>query len=362
MPDGSVQLTVPLHVTVRLGAPEQAGEAVGSEASLDVGPGADIERLVIPFHDEDYDSRTGYAASFLGVNVPLPQAADPSIVATANDGSPVLHYQNFSVVMHRQRRLALFTASNVTAEDPLKRPEPGRNYTRKALGGLGRNDQERWFPDPRLDDAFQLPDVFFTRDEGAFDKGHIVRREDVAWGRTYDLLRRANGDTFHTTNCSPQVAEFNQGSRGVDNWGDLEDHVLSEAASERYCLFAGPVLAADDEVFVGAGGGRVRLRVKIPSRYWKVIVARMANGLASYAFVLEQDLSDVPTEEFAVPENFRRFMEPISDLERKTGIRFPDVVRDSDQHGTNEGAEVAFRAGVRRRSLAEGVFTENVIA
>jgi endonuclease G len=359
MSDGTVQLTVPLHVTLRIGVPGKADEAVATE--VQVAAGAGVEGLVIPFHDEQYDSRAGYIANFLGVDVPMPEPADLSVVAKAKDGSSVLSYQNFSIVMHRQRRLALFTASNVTAEPSLKQPDPSRRYTRKALSGLGPNDQERWFPDTRLDEAFQLPDVFFTRDQGAFDKGHIVRREVVAWGTTYDLLRRANGDTYHVTNCSPQVADFNQASRGEDNWGDLENHILAGAASERYCQFAGPVLAPDDDVFVGADGGRARVRVRIPSRFWKVIVVRTDNGIEAYGFVLEQDFSAVPVEEFLVPESFRRFMEPISDLELRTGVRFPAVVRNADQHDTNEGVELAFRAGVRRRSIAEGVITEGVM-
>lgn len=358
--NGIVEFTVPLHVTVRLGVPGKADEAVGTVAQVDAGAG--VEAMVIPFHDEAYDSRAGYDANFLGIDIPMPQAADPSVVAKSKDGSPVLAYENFSIVMHEKRRLALLTASNVTAEPALKRPEPDRSYTRKALSGLGPDDQERWFPDPRLDDAFQLPDVFFTRDQGAFDKGHIVRREDVAFGTTYDQLRRANGDTYHVTNCSPQVAGFNRSSLGEDNWGDLENHVLSSASSERYCQFAGPVLAADDEVFIGAGGGRIRLRVKIPSRFWKVIVARTDNGIAAYGFVLEQDLSDVSLEEFAVPKNFQRFMESLSDIEKRTGVLFPDVVRDADQHETNEGLDLAFRAGIRRRTIAGGVITEGVIA
>src|SRR4029453_11946390 len=173
---------------------------------------------------------------------------------------------------HAKRRLALFTASNVTAASKLKRPDPDQEYSRKALSGLGQSDQEKWFADPRLDDSFQLPDVFYTRDDGAFDKGHIVRREDVAWGESYDLLRRANGDTYHVTNCSPQVAGFNRATLGEDNWGELENVVLKGAASERYCQFAGPVLDPADETFIGAAGGRQKVRVKIPSRFWKVIV------------------------------------------------------------------------------------------
>lgn len=349
MPDGSIQIVVPLYVTVRLGSAARAITAAASDAQ--VGEPQNVtEAMVIPWHDDDYDSRVGYDPNFLGIPVPMPKATTPSVVARTRDGSDVLHYQNFSVVMHAKRRMALFTASNVTAEAKLKKPEPGKVYSRKALSGLGPNDQERWFPDPRLADEFQLPDVFYTRDDGAFDKGHIVRREDVAWGKSYQALRIANGDTYHVTNCSPQVAGFNRSNAGEDNWGDLENHVLKGAASERYCQFAGPVLDPQDEVFVGRAGGTNRVRVKIPSRYWKLIVVRTAEGLASYAFMQEQDLSDVPLE-FAAGL-FRRFMISLDELQELSGVTFPKAVRDADQFATDEGVEVAFNTGAVRRGAA----------
>lgn len=359
-PDGSIHFVVPLHVTLRLGD-AAAGVTIDTGTPPDAGTDGTVERLAEPWHDEDYESRTGYDADFLDIKVPMPIATDPTSVAVTLDGSRVLHYQNFSIVTHAKRKIALFTASNVTADKRLKRPEPGRSYTRKGLSGLGESDQERWFVDPRMSDEYQLPDVFYTRDDGAFDKGHIVRREDVAWGKTYAELRRANGDTYHVTNCSPQVAGFNRSALGEDNWGDLEDHVLKGAATERYCQFSGPVLDPADEVFVGRAGGRARVRVKIPSRYWKVLVVQTSEGLASYGFVIEQDLSDVPLEEFVVPENFARFMEPIADIQAVAGVRFPDVVLSADRFGTDEGVEVALGAGVKRRSKTPEAITEGLI-
>jgi endonuclease G len=347
MSDGSVSIVVPLHVTIRLGGPAAPQPVSITAPAIQDGQGA-IEALVMPWHDDDYSARVGYKSDFLGIDVPMPGPKDASVVAQTIDGEDVLHYQNFSIVMHAKRRMALVTASNVTAEAKLKKPESGRLYTRKGLSGLGKNDQERWFIDPRLDEDSQLPDVFYTRDEGAFDKGHIVRREDVAWGKTYDLLRIANGDTYHLTNCSPQVAGFNRSSLGEDNWGDLEDHVLKGASSERYCQFAGPVLDPNDEVFVGRAGGTKRVRVKIPSRYWKVIAVRNEDGISSFGFMLEQDLSDVPFEEF-VAAPFNRFMVPLAELQDLAGVEFPQVLLDGDQFETNEGIELAFHAGVKRR-------------
>jgi endonuclease G, mitochondrial len=357
MSDGTVDFVVPLHITVRIGDAVTAAATGRVEARASASL---VEGLVMPFHDEDYSERTGYDPKFLGAKIPMPEPADPAVVARAKDGSTVLPYQNFSIVMHAARRLALITASNVTAASALKKPEAGRQYTRKALTGLGPNDQEKWFADPRLDDIYQLPDIFYTRDDGAFDKGHIVRREDVAWGDSYDVLRRANGDTFHVTNCSPQVAGFNRSTLGEDNWGNLENHVLKGAATERYCQFAGPILDPADETFIGAAGAGKTVRVKIPSRFWKVIVSRTADGIASYGFLLEQDLSDVPLE-FVVPDNFARYMVPLTDLQTRAGITFPALVLEADQFSTNEGAELALRAGVARRSRAGGVISEAML-
>jgi endonuclease G len=355
--EGVVQLVVPLVLTVSLGG---AVKEIGITAGIQVATG-DTEAMAPPWHDGNYATRKGYDEKFLKTadSIPMPDPEDQGVLARAKDGGTVLQYQNFSIVMHAKRRLALFTASNVTAETRLKKPESGRDYTRKGLSGLGKNDQEQWFPDPRLDDSYQLSDFFYTRDDGAFDKGHIVRREDVAWGDTYDLVKRANGDTYHVTNCSPQVAPFNRSNLGEDNWGNLENHVLKSAATERYCQFAGPVLDPNDETFVGKIGKGTLLRVRIPSRFWKVIVATTAISVASYGFLLEQDLSDVPLVEFAVPNKFRRLMVPLRDLQKLTGIKFPDIVLSADQFETNEGVELALRAGLTRESTERDHITEH---
>jgi endonuclease G len=340
---GRVTFEVPLRISIELGAAAPQLATAATEA------GTSEERLLEPYRDTDYRTRRGYDENFLGISVPMPTARNARVLARLKDGRGTeLKYQNFSILMHAQRRLALVTAANLAREKRLREPEGDGGYSRRDLSGLGKNDQEKWFLDPRLDERFQLPDAFFTKDEGAFDKGHLVRREDVAWGRSFEVLRRANGDTYHVTNCSPQVAQFNRSTLGDDNWGELEELVLKEAADERLCVFAGPVLSPDDEVFVGRGTGRgEQLRARIPSRYWKVVVARTADGFAAYGFMLEQDLSGVPLE-FAVMENFRQLMVPLVEIEQATGVDFGDTVRESDAYGTEEGRELARRGGLER--------------
>src|SRR5436309_2234011 len=58
-----------------------------------------LEALVEPFHDDDFSDRHGYDPNFLGVEVALPKVVDKSVVSKLDDGTFVLHYEHFSVVM-----------------------------------------------------------------------------------------------------------------------------------------------------------------------------------------------------------------------------------------------------------------------
>ena len=313
-----------------------------------------FERNVEPAHDVNYANRTGFDPAFLGTTVPLPEVIDPAAVAapllgTGTGAVPAeyeLKYEHFSIVMHRVRRLALFTAANVDLSPAARRPDPTLDdhaYTRDGLGGLDPNDTERWFLDPRLAPEHQTPDVFFTRDRGAFDRGHLVRRDAVTWGRDYEQVRRANGDSFHVTNCSPQVGHFNQARRSERDglWGDLEREVARRGAGDRLCVLSGPLFTGGDRDFHGHGG----LTLPIPSVFWKVVVSRDAAGgtgpaggtLRAHAFWLPQDLTGVhfgPAREFAPGPEWERFRIPLAELERKIGpLRFPPALHDADRHG-----------------------------
>jgi endonuclease G len=335
----SLSMSIPLEITVRVGSSTPTrGAAVADEG---------LEALVEPFRDEDYSSRTGYDDSFLAARVPLPSVRDEILVSRLDDGSHVVPYEHFSVVVNRSRRLALYTASNVDASPARKRPEPGRDYTRDGLGGLRENDREKWFTDPRIPALHQLPDRFFDKDRASFDKGHIVRREDVAWGESYDELRRANGDTYHVTNCSPQIATFNR-SNMKGRWGELENLILKQAKTERYSLFAGPVFRDDDRLFRGVDD-EGSVRVPIPRQFWKIVVAQAGDSLQTFAFLLDQDLSGTDLE-FLVDEAWRSRMISMPDLEQLVAlITFPAELHDSDQ--IDAGGGEAVRAEARIESV-----------
>jgi endonuclease G len=337
--------SVPLELTIQL---RKGAASVQAAAPQPVAPGVTTEALVEPFRDEDSD-RPGYDAKFLGIEVPVPTVVDKSLVSRLDDGSYVLLYEHFSIVMNKTRRLALFTASNVDASPQRKKPEAGRDYTRRGLTGLGPNDQEKWFTDPRIPAIHQLPDRFFTKDRASFDKGHIVRRDDVAWGDTFDELRRANGDTYHVTNCSPQVADFNRSNKkGV--WGELENLVLKQAATERYCVLAGPIFRADDRIFHGVDDAGA-IGIAIPRQFWKIVVARSGDALQTFAFLLDQDLSDTKFE-FAVDKEWRTRMVSVGDLEKLVAAAtFPKQLHKSDQFDAAGGEAIRAETGVETISV-----------
>jgi endonuclease G len=339
--------TVVLHIAtasiqnINVAAPAAPAAPPAGRGEARPPAAGEPEKLVEPITDPDYSNRTGYDKDYLGTVVPMPEATVRSILSKLDDGSHVIPYQHFSVVVHKQRRLALFTASNVDGRKNSRQPG-GSAFTRKQLTGLGENDREKWITDPRIPEQHQLPDKFYNEDRTAFDKGHIVRRDDVCWGSTFAVIQRANGDTFHTTNCSPQVKDFNQsGQDGI--WGKLENEILKQAATETYCLFAGPVLEDDDPVFEGRDA-RGRVAIRIPRRYWKIVVARKGSKLQSFAFVLEQDLDRVRFDdgrEFQVTEEWRPSLWRVTDLEQLLGnVRFPKVVKNADQFEAAGGHEL----------------------
>lgn len=345
---GEARITIPLEITVRLGAanlcasvgaaaptPERAGERPP--------PGK-------PFHDEDYTTRRGYDADFLGIPVPLPTPRDPDALLTV-DGGKSLHYHHFSLFMHRARRLAALSAANVDASEAAKTPgnRPPGDYTRDGLAG---RSSDAWMQDPRIAASEQLAETFFEKDRQSFDKGHVVRRDDVAWGATYEEMRNANGDSFHVTNCAPQVAIFNRSDHGPDNWGDLENLIMEQADSERLQVFGGPVFRDDDPVFNGVDhAGPVS--VTIPRRYWKLVVARKAGALQAFGFLLEQDLSDVDFE-FAVPGRWLPFTAPVGEIEDFAGFDFAPAIRNADRFGSEEAVAIAAAGAPRRREAGGG--------
>ncbi len=292
------RITIPVQLSISVGAPITAASATVPPPRG--GTGFE-ERVEI---DPDYSTREGYDPEFLGggpLRIELPRLAhrlEPD--AAINQQPPAtgppyeLPYHHFSVVLNRRRRLAFFTAVNID----------GRMTMRL------ERERDRWIRDPRVAEAEQVGDEFYAK---PFDRGHLVRRLDPAWGRSTTLAKTANDDTFHFTNCCPQHAKFNEGKA---LWAGLEDYLLNRAAGQRkrMTVFTGPVFDPGDPVID---------QVQIPLQYWKVAVTT-ADGdrPVVMAFVISQaDLVRPMLEEAAV-DVARMFQVPVTDVEQISGVDF----------------------------------------
>ncbi|MEJ7569149.1 MAG: DNA/RNA non-specific endonuclease [Gaiellaceae bacterium] len=258
-----------------------------------------------PAFDPDYSNRCGFDPAFLGVRVPLPELpadADPTPLRDQPD-EHVLHYEHFSVVMSRPRRLAYFVGVNIDG---------------KRIIDLGDREGDRWIFDSRIarEDQFGNP----LYDDNPFDRGHLVRRLDVVWGATSAEAEKAQADTFHFTNCAPQHERFN---RLKKFWYGIEHYILSNTGAHglRVSVFSGPVLAEEDPP-LGEG--------QVPTDFWKVVAMRRVEGpLSAAAYLLSQaELIPRVTDEFVFGE-YKLFMKAVWQIEERTGLDFGQL-RDHD--------------------------------
>jgi endonuclease G len=285
--DGAMTLRVPLEIVVRLGAAEGVPLPTATPPPT-ATPSARAGQEAISI-DPDYTTRGGYDTGFLAVPLLIPEPVG-SLGAVA---SPELRYHHFSVVMHRARALAMFTAVNIDGRQ-------SQNLVRES---------DRWIMDPRLPAGEQTGEAVYR--DNPLDRGHLVRRLDPAWG---PIAKAANDDTFHFTNCTPQHHEFNAGQT---LWLGLEDYVLKNAvtADLAVSVFAGPVLAPDDPQYRG---------VALPRQFWKIVaMVRQNGGLSATGYLLSQAAL---LDEFAAGEEefsygaYGTFRVPVRRIAELTGL------------------------------------------
>lgn len=221
---------------------------------------------------EFFAGRAGYAPDFLGeVRVPLPVIpADLDLArpADATEARPhELRYEHFSVLYSGAKKNPVVAAHNLDASRyrPLKRAN------------------DTWFHDLRIPRDIQLGREDYA--DAAIDRGHMVRRAETNWGDTNAEARRADLDSFHYTNASPQHADLN---RNPEMWLGLEDYILTNALTYRFRanVFSGPVFSDDDPEFGTSGA-------PLPLNFWKVVSmlaedSAGARRLHATAYVLSQ--------------------------------------------------------------------------
>lgn len=262
--------------------------------------------------DASYQDRNGFDPAFLcpatgDCHVFLPTLgkglASTAVALIGNPSRSVLDYHHFSLVMHRHRHFAIYSAANVDfgGRFELKRPK------------------DVWRTDPRIDSAAQVSANFYRANQ--FDRGHLARREDLEFGPDAKAALAAAADTCHWTNCTPQHARFNESAQ---LWQGLERHILERAVSAEHFraqVITGPVFSADDPVLPGFES------TPYPLRYWKVVAAISASGkLFATAYLLDQrgvinqfGVRGAPEVPFTP---YKTFQTSIEEVEKLTDLSF----------------------------------------
>ena len=283
--------------------------------------------LLEALYDADLDNRTGYDKNFLGIEVPLPQITDKitDLVGTnANpsaNGANYLDYTHFSILFNKSKKLPFATAVNIQ----------GRT---NELGIVHETrDGDTWFQDSRIFEK-GTTNQFNNNDYrgSGFQKGHMVRYYDPAWGENLEIKKKAIGDTFHFTNCCPQLRALN-----VGDWLNLENYTMARALfqDEKVTVFAGPLFKNALQID----------KLLVPVNFWKIVVYKKGNTLEAIGFLLSQQLvyNKMIQENLIVEtdkkysnptlkkddidklfnkKNLKGYMVKIEELEGKTGLIF----------------------------------------
>jgi endonuclease G len=306
-PAGQTSLTIPLTITVSLGAPQEPAAPAPVRAPMvrftspdadDVDDGEENEAVA-----SDYLDREGYQPAFLGSDFAVPS---PVVERNASDvlgfdldgrSETELKYEHFSVVMSRSRRMCFWSAVNIDGD---------RSRKTRRVG---------WKWDPRIPKAQQIMNECYGNPP-KFSRGHMSRREDPGWG-TAAIAQRGSEDSMHVTNVTPQMQAFN-----APIWLALEDYALQHARDDdmRISVFTGPYFDGDDPTRYG---------VRIPTRFWKVIafIHDDTGELCATGYEMSQEQSLPPEDEFVFgaftsPQLGIATQVPIRAIERRSGIRF----------------------------------------
>jgi endonuclease G len=359
----SVTLTLPLQITFSIGSNGTAplfpslGHAVASAArtvpaASVVRPGApsDLAGAEEVTIDPDWSKRKGYDPNFLGIQVPFPKLSASQLANTvvvppqfqAKGDKNLLNYFHYSVKMNQRRRSAWFSAAMID----------GNRFIDFKRG------KDRWFLDTRIDSKFQMGEELYAAPDT--DHGHLTRFKDLSWGANKTEAVSATNDSFHFTNCTLQLNNFNQSQ---DRWQGLEQFLLENHArpeKRKMIVITGPVFKSSDPKYKNPS---MDYTAQIPVAFWKVCVLERTDGsTAATAFTLgQEDITSLPG--FEEKLDISTAQVTLADLESLTGFDFGDLKNHDVFAQTGEaGALEAFRpTGPKAKVKPIEDFTQIVI-
>ncbi len=315
-------ISVPLELRLQLKADGSVAAAAvaspqGTESTGVVSSAVDVSlmeksskkpaaKFDAPF-DDDYSKRKGFDPDFLGAQarVGFPMLSDgleavaAPILKPVGGNKHILHYHNYSVVMHMGRRLPIYSAANVSFGNRFEMSRP----------------TDVWRRDPRILAEYQLENWFYAANK--FDRGHMTRREDLEYGSSRVEALTSAADTCHWTNCTPQHERFNQNK---ETWQGLERYVLEQSIETQGVnaqVITGPVLDDGDPDY---------RKIQYPLRFWKVIAALTSDKkLFATAYIAGQEdvIAQFGIEVTEMPFGaYKTFQTTVAEIERLTGLTF----------------------------------------
>lgn len=137
------------------------------------------------------------------------------------------------------------------------------------------------------------------------DRGHLVPAADLKWNP--DAMRQS----FLMTNICPMHKALNEGG-----WAKLEEKVREWTARDSALLvFTGPLVSDSDSTLASG-------RVKVPSAYYKVIMAPCVSPRRAIAFIYPNGHSGGRLQQYAVS---------VDEVERRTGLDFFPTLSQEQQ-------------------------------
>ena len=137
------------------------------------------------------------------------------------------------------------------------------------------------------------------------DRGHLVPAADLKWSET------AMRQSFLLTNISPMHKALNEGG-----WAKLEEKVREWTARDSALLvFTGPVVSDGDTTLANG-------RVKVPSAYYKIVMAPCVRPTRVIAFIYPNGYSNGRLRQYAVS---------VDEVERRTGLDFFPTLSQEQQ-------------------------------
>lgn len=330
MVDTSLETTfvIPVEVTIRIGRATPAAETAAQKPEKVLKLASLPSLAEAAKIDRDYSNRNGFDPKFVAgldldldeITAPLKKKIAPLREESRKRANGELAYQNFSVVMHKSNRVALLTATNIDGPTYIaidrKTGEPAADQPRP--------EGDSWYTDPRIDESYILTNDFYSQWSHLFDRGHLTRRNDPTWG---DDAARANKDTFHFTNCSPQHWKFNE---SIEFWQGVERYVLEQGLWEAgfrraLTVLQGPLYDGNDNLFADD--------VPVPCAFWKIVVWKGAAGLKAVALIVDQtNLLSITRHGSKSPDESVRadvteFRSTVAEVARRSGLAFDDLVK-----------------------------------